>query len=166
MFFIFGWNRPSITDYGPVKQELCRNCRNTEMWHLRKVSRYFTLFFIPIFPHDSEILYLCPICNHGIQLSHGDFESYKEIAEVNKASVENQITEEERTQRLDQISADVKKRQEEQHLKDLENSKKWNALVAGKSTEELQLITGRKQDEYDPAVVIAAKSELDRRMGN
>ncbi|MCW3102689.1 MAG: hypothetical protein JWO09_1129 [Bacteroidetes bacterium] len=129
MFFIFGWNRPSITEYGPVKQELCYHCHNTEMWHLRKISRYFTLFFIPIFPHDSEILYLCPICNHGIQLSMADFESYKEIAQVNKACLENQITEEERAEKLDKISADVKKRQEERNLQDLEKSKSGLPLL-------------------------------------
>jgi hypothetical protein len=52
MFFIFGWNHQEIKQLGPVEQHNCKNCTNVEYWRLDKVSRYFTLFFIPIFPHD------------------------------------------------------------------------------------------------------------------
>lgn len=163
MFFIFGWNHTKINDYGPVQEEKCPNCHNTEVWHIKKISRYFTLFFIPVFPHDSENFYHCPICNYGQNLSREDFMSYKAIAETNTACLEKKITEEERLSKLAEIHKTKQERSQSEHIKHVENSEKWTTIVAEKSTEELQDILEKKQEDYNSAFIIAAKLKLEKR---
>ncbi len=166
MFFIFGWNHGKVTEYGPVQEELCQNCHNTEAWQLKKISKYFTLFFIPIFAHDSQDLYHCPICNYGLTPDHEDFESYKAIAEVNTDCLEKRITEEERLVKLEEIHRLMQGRNEVNKIKDTEDSKNWTAVVAERSSEELQNILDKKRGDYNPAFIIAAISELEKRKGN
>lgn len=163
MFFIFGWNHTKINEYGPVQEEKCQNCHNTEVWQIKKISRYFTLFFIPVFPHDSENFYHCPICNHGQNLSREDFMSFKTIAETNTACLEKKITEEERLTKLDEIHKEMLERDKSENIKNNEDSAKWTTMVAEKSIEELQNILDKKQGEYNSAFIIAAKLELEKR---
>ena len=161
MLFIFGWNHTKVTEYGPVQQEKCPNCRNKDVWQLKKISRYFTLFFIPVFPHDSENFYHCPVCNQGYSLEGEDFENYKTIAEVNTACLEKRISEEERLKNL----ADIHKRMEARNetLKNEAETKKWSAAASETTSEELELISDKKSGDYDPDFVSAAREELKRR---
>ena len=109
MFVIFGWNHQKITNYGAVEQHKCQNCHNTEFWQLDKISKYFTIFFIPIFPHDNDYWFHCPTCNHGVELEKSEFENYKSIAEINSAFLEEMITEEERVKELELIYKNIDK---------------------------------------------------------
>lgn len=68
MFFIFGWGRGTATDLGPTLPLTCPNCRNDTVWHFHEHKKWFTLFFLPVFPYDTKHVLLCPICSHGIQL--------------------------------------------------------------------------------------------------
>lgn len=163
MIFIFGWNHTKVNDYGPVQEETCKNCHNTEAWHLKKISKYFTLFFIPVFPHDSENFYHCPICNHGLSLSREDFLSYKDIAETNMACLEKKITEEERLSKINEIYKIKQERDKNEHAQNVENSSKWAEMVADKSIEELEQILNKQQGEYNPAFIVAAQTELEKR---
>lgn len=163
MFFIFGWNHQEIKQLGPVEQHNCKNCNNVEYWRLDKVSRYFTLFFIPIFPHDSDYWYHCPICNFGTKLNSYEINNYKIIAKVNSNFLNNHISEEERNIQLDQIYKTIgieKKRKLEENLKE---SSKWEPIVAKMSTFELKQILEEKRNEYNPAFLIAAESEIEKR---
>ena len=163
MFFIFGWNHTKINEYEPVQEEKCQNCHNTEVWHLKKISKHFTLFFIPVFPHDSENFYHCLICNYGQNLSREDFLSYKTIAETNTACLEKKITEEERLAKLDEIHKEKQERDRFENVKNIKESDKWTTMVAEKSVDELQNILDKKNGEYNAAFVIAAKLELEKR---
>lgn len=163
MFFIFGWNHQEIKQLGPVELHNCKNCNNVEYWRLDKVSRYFTLFFIPIFPHDSDYWYHCPICNFGTKLNSYEINNYKIIAKVNSNFLNNHISEEERNIQLDQIYKTIgieKKRKLEENLKE---SSKWEPIVAKMSTFELKQILEEKRNEYNPAFLIAAESEFKKR---
>ncbi len=166
MFFIFGWNHQETTSYGPVEQHLCQNCHNTEFWHLNKISRYFTLFFIPIFPHDSDYWFHCPTCNYGINLDKGEFQNYKSIAEINSAFLENKITEEDRIKQLEEIYKIIDKTNEDKTAKNIEESKNWVKLASEKTNDELLSITNEKRNEYNPAFIIAAELEIEKRKSN
>ncbi len=161
MFFIFGWNHPKVTEYGPVQQEKCANCHNTEVWQLKKISKYFTLFFIPVFPTDSDNFYHCPICNYGVSLEGEDFENYKAIASVNTACLEKRISEEERLSNLEEIYQRMQTRQE--NLKNEEENSKWATSASQKTNEELELILSTREGDHDPSLVNAARAELKRR---
>jgi hypothetical protein len=163
MFFIFGWNHQESTSYGPVEQHQCENCHNTEYWHLDKISKYFTLFFIPIIPYDSDNWFHCPICKYGIKLDNDEFQNYKSIAEINSAFLEKKITEEDRIKQLDEIHSIIDKKNEDKKAKILEESKNWVKLASEKTDEELLNITSEKRNEYNPAFIIAAELEIEKR---
>lgn len=166
MFFIFGWNKPTVTEYGPVQQELCKNCKNTEIWQLKKVDLYFTLFFIPIFPHDTQRFYHCPICNAATSPTREDFENLKAIAESNTACLEGKITEEDRLTLVLETQSIMQERHKEESIKVSEESSKWKGMVAEKTSRELQLILDGKYGEYNPAFILAAQEELANRARN
>lgn len=65
MFVIWG-NRTfrKIVAQTPVKYT-CGNCNNVHPFVVMKISKWFTLFFIPIFPYDVKYFEMCPVCNRG-----------------------------------------------------------------------------------------------------
>jgi hypothetical protein len=163
MFFIFGWNHQKTTPYGAIQEHTCENCHNTEFWHINELSRYFTLFFIPIFPHGSTYWYFCPICNHGITLSSEDFELYKSIAAINSSYKKKEITEEEAIKEIDSIHKIINDKSIENRKKHIEESKNWVELASQKTNEELLLIINANRGDYNPAFIIAAEAELEKR---
>ena len=68
MFVIFGFGRRTVRVLGFTAARLCGNCRNTSQWKVIKVTRWFTLFFIPIIPYSSKYVAMCPTCSRGIQV--------------------------------------------------------------------------------------------------
>ena len=46
----------------------CESCNNTVQFQLIRVMRWFTLFWIPIFPFSIKYFLSCPVCNNGWQL--------------------------------------------------------------------------------------------------
>lgn len=59
MFFIFGWGKTTVTDYGSLNASYCGNCNNMSSKHLIKIRKWFTLFFIPVIPYESNYQILC-----------------------------------------------------------------------------------------------------------
>ncbi len=163
MFIIFGWNHQRTTSYGPVEERQCQNCHNTEFWHLSKTSTYITFFFMPVFPTDSSYWFYCPTCNHGIKLENGEFQNYKSIAQINSAFLENKITEEERIKQLEATYTIIDKAKEDKKVKNIEESKNWAKLASEKTNSELLSITNEMRDEYNPAFIIAAELEMEKR---
>ena len=163
MFFIFGWNHQKVTSYGSVEQIECDNCHNTEYWQLSKITKYFTLFFIPIFPHEHIKIYYCPICKNATELDKEFFEFYKSIAEINLAYSTKTISGEERSIKLQAIYSLIEKVNDAKLLKYTEESKDWVKLASEKSNFELANIINGKKDEYNPAFVIAVAAEIEKR---
>lgn len=163
MFIIFGWNHQKSTNYGAVEKRRCQNCNNEEFWQLDKITNYFTLFFIPIIPLDKNYWFHCPICNYGIKLTKNEFENYKSIADINSDYLENTISEEERIERLEDIYNVINQINTEKKTKNIEESKEWMDLASQKTNNELISITREKRNEYNPAFVIAAEMEIEKR---
>ena len=161
MFFIFGWNHPKVTSYGAVQQHKCENCHNTEFWQLNKISKYFTLFFIPIFPHNYDYWYHCPVCNYGVRLDNDQFERYKSIAEINSAFLEKKINETERVNQLEEIYTTID--QKPPPKRQLEGSKNFNEEVISKTSEELSSVLKADRNDYNPDFIIAVEEEIERR---
>lgn len=47
----------------------CNNCGTDSAWQLIRVSKWFTLFFIPIIPYSFKEYLTCPRCDYGIQVT-------------------------------------------------------------------------------------------------
>ena len=65
---IFGWGYQRQSSKILPFQGKCSSCNNTVDWYLVRVSTWFTLFFIPIFPYSRKAFVLCPICGSGIEI--------------------------------------------------------------------------------------------------
>ena len=74
MFIFFG-SRRTVKDLGsyPVSGT-CPNCHNTINLKIIKVTDWFTLYFIPIFPLKVERFKTCPICSIAQKISKEEAE--------------------------------------------------------------------------------------------
>jgi len=89
---IFGWGHVKKKTYGPVIRHTCNHCHNIDNWYLIKISTWFTLFFVPIFPYKINYLLVCPICSWGIELEKNDFKQLIKIVEINMLLLNDKIT--------------------------------------------------------------------------
>jgi hypothetical protein len=74
MFILFGFGKQTARIYGEVPAQYCGRCHNPVSRRLTKVTTWFTLFFIPVFPYRSRYLLICPICGGAQELSREEFE--------------------------------------------------------------------------------------------
>jgi|ERR1035437_2813963 hypothetical protein len=102
---IFGY-RTILKNIGVVFKKMCDHCHNEDYWVLTKVTRWFTLFFIPVIPVSSKYHLTCPICKYGLVLNGDQVEKVKPIAEVNQLLVDRKITELEHQTRLNQLNGE------------------------------------------------------------
>lgn len=65
---IFGWGRITRTVEATLARQ-CASCARSEMFRLERVRTWFTLFFIPLIPYDTQYWLLCTECRCGTKLS-------------------------------------------------------------------------------------------------
>lgn len=163
MFVIFGWGHHKTENLGPVLPKKCGNCKNEEYWHLYKTSKWFTLFFFPLFPYESDKMIICPVCNRGTAVDLETYKSYASIAEINKAFSENTVTQEERDSKLSEIFTDLENKELAEKTKQVEESKNFVEQIKEKSDEELRELLNKNREEYNPAFMIAVEDEAKKR---
>ena len=107
---IFGWNHQIIKQIGVAFKHLCNHCHNEEYWILTRISTWFTLFFIPIFPYEIKYFLSCPICKFGLTLNREQIKEIKPLAEINQLLLDGKITQEEHQVRLNQLANPTQER--------------------------------------------------------
>ncbi len=90
--FIFGWGKTTEKDFGEVLPLNCSNCKNTVMYRLLRIRKWFTLFFIPIIPYRTKHYLMCPICSRGLELKGEKIDNAKKFHEITLQFSTNQIT--------------------------------------------------------------------------
>lgn len=90
---VFGWGHQEIKEYGLVEMGLCPRCNNEELWQLKKISVWFTLFWCPVFPYEMDYWIICPVCSHGLKISKEESKKLIPLAQVNRAYIDGLITE-------------------------------------------------------------------------
>jgi len=73
MFVIFGLDESKPEIIVARQEKYCQHCHNTAFWHLAKHQTKVSLFFIPIIPVKTKYYFLCPICNHGDEISSDEY---------------------------------------------------------------------------------------------
>ena len=58
----------------------CMQCNNIGPWNLVRVTTWFTLFFIPIFPFSFKYYVECPVCKSANKIKK---DMYKQIMQPN-----------------------------------------------------------------------------------
>ena len=77
MFVIFGIGDKRVKQHQLSDTEHCFHCNNTSHWFISKTVHNFSLFFMPVFPYKTKYFHHCPICNHGREITEGQFEALK-----------------------------------------------------------------------------------------
>jgi len=104
VFVIFGWGFTTTHVFGVVLPVRCPNCHNEQFWVLRRIRRWFTLFFIPVFPYESTHALMCPICGAGRELHGTELKRAKMYAEANTAFESGTLDQADYAARLSAIS--------------------------------------------------------------
>ena len=68
MFIIFG-TRQTVKKIGDVGVYRCDHCNNVIVFQVMIIRKWFTLFWIPIFPYSIQYYIICPICQYGGELT-------------------------------------------------------------------------------------------------
>lgn len=65
MFIIYGTKRfdKTLGNLKPLWQ--CEHCNNAVHFRVFRVTTWFTIFWIPLFPVERKFFVTCPICNYG-----------------------------------------------------------------------------------------------------
>lgn len=74
MFFVFGFGKQTVKNYGETPEQYCNRCHNQSPRNLTKATSWFTLFFIPVIPYRTRYMLICPICGNVQELSQEEFE--------------------------------------------------------------------------------------------
>lgn len=113
MFIIRGRWRQMIKNIWPVHKLLCSHCHNENFFFLQRISVWFTLFFIPIFPYKWYHFLYCPTCNYWFKLSYDEAAKMIPLAELNSDLVDGRITHQEYQDWLKHLSGEDEKANEE-----------------------------------------------------
>jgi hypothetical protein len=100
---IFGWGRVTNKDYGPTMATKCPNCHNDVWLQLHTYRKWFTLFFIPVFPYSSKHLLLCDVCSQGVELKGEQIQTAKQMNELTNGLFTETISKDEYWSRVDKI---------------------------------------------------------------
>lgn len=68
MFIIWGSKETSKIVGKVQKNFTCNHCNNTTPFQIVKNVKWFTLYFIPVFPLNSDYRAECPICRYGFDI--------------------------------------------------------------------------------------------------
>ena len=162
---IFGYKDIPKT-LGCVDRFECHGCLNIAKWNLVRVETYFTLFFIPIILTGNQYIILCGSCGHQEVLNKEDYTNYKTKSDIEISFLENIITQDEREVQIIEIDKIIAQDKEKRKIKALNGSKEWTDLASKKTNEELLKIYLRERYKYNPSMIIAVKSEIDKRKLN
>lgn len=78
MFIIWGTRTMDKTMGYTLQQYQCGRCNNASNYRIFRRRKWFTLFWIPIFPYSSKYYTTCPICNYGRELQKEEAMGYIE----------------------------------------------------------------------------------------
>ena len=103
----FGWGGGPPKDFGPTVPSTCTNCQNQTVLHYVRTKKWFRLFFIPVFPYESQEYLLCPVCTRGITLNKEQAAMAMDVAHTYDAWHAHQISDDEYNTRASRLLQSV-----------------------------------------------------------
>jgi len=91
---LFGLGPGKLQDHGPTLPVTCPRCNNQVMYHYVSRTRWFRLYFIPLLPTSKVHQLLCPICNHGPEISREDLPRVQALNTVAEQYQRHSVSEE------------------------------------------------------------------------
>jgi len=88
MFVIFGFGHTKVKKVGETKPGKCAHCNNVNKFDIVERSKWFTLFFLPVFPYSKEKAIVCPVCKSGRKLEQNEDKS---MASEQESKIDSQV---------------------------------------------------------------------------
>ena len=148
---------------GLVDKFECPKCLNNTNWGLLRVKEYLTIVFIPIIPFGNKYRLICEYCNHEEILSKKHFINYKKKSGIEQAFFDNEITENERNLKINEINRVIEQDKKSKVNNSLEEINECKDLASKKSDEELLTIYYEERYKYIPSMIAAIKNEIEKR---
>jgi hypothetical protein len=104
---IFGIRGGKRQDHGPAMPVVCPNCNNQTFYRSLTVTKWFTLFFIPVLPISSKHYLMCPMCTRATQLDHQGRERAAKLVELTAMFQAGSIEADEYARRLQELGTPV-----------------------------------------------------------
>jgi hypothetical protein len=73
---IFGWGRRTRNVEATIARP-CERCTQSQVFNLERIRTWFTLFFIPVIPYETEHWLLCAECRCGFKLTQEEYDGLK-----------------------------------------------------------------------------------------
>lgn len=74
MFILFGFGKRTVKDLGETGKVRCGRCGNVRPWQYKKVTTWFTLFFVPVIPYKNLYVKECPICRAALEVDKNEID--------------------------------------------------------------------------------------------
>ncbi|WP_282071374.1 hypothetical protein [Polaribacter atrinae] len=149
---------------GSVDTCECPKCLNISKWSLLEMEEYITILnIIPIIKIGNNYSLFCEVCNHQEILSKKHFKNYKKKLDIEWLFSENEITEQERNLKINEINIIIEKAKINKLNTSPEERKECKELASKKTDEELLTIYFKERYKYIPAMITAVKSEIAKR---
>lgn len=148
---------------GAVDAYECPQCINHVNWQLLIIEKYFSLFYLPVFPMGKAYSLICENCHYKESLNKTDFGYYKARYEIDLALTNNEITHDEGESKLVEINKIIEQRKAMKRAEAKEGSKEWIGLASKKTNEELLTICFHERYKYNPSFIIAVETEIEKR---
>lgn len=162
MYVIIGWDECFEDIYTSVENKHCIYCNNIEEWRLKRKRYFYTFFFIPIFPQNTEYFIYCSKCKNQTKIFKKDFEDYRKISVINNKYISKKIDEIDKKNQLKPLITSLKLREEISLNKLKEEVKNWEKLASSKTNGELLEIYNERK-KYNPSFYIAIEQEMEKR---
>jgi hypothetical protein len=81
---IFGWGGGTPKDRGAALPLVCGHCGRQGFFHHMSVTKWFRLYFIPVFPYSVKHYLICPTCTRGSRLTALQRRRTAELVELTK----------------------------------------------------------------------------------
>lgn len=111
---LFGWPKRSKV-VGAATPGYCDHCQNQTIWHLTKLRRWITVFFIPVLPiSPKEYWLVCDICDGGVELQEGEVGKAKAMVENTQRFHQRELSQEAYFDAVDEFTETLRPPQEAQ----------------------------------------------------
>ena len=91
---IFGWGRGKTKDHGAAAPLVCPQCRNQTFYRYFSVTKWMTLFFIPVIPYSTKHFLVCPVCTRAVALDGAGRERAKQMVELTSSNQAGSMSQE------------------------------------------------------------------------
>jgi len=100
MLLIFGM-RNRAHQHGPCVAASCPRCHNEVVLSYLVVTRWFTLFFVPLIPFGRRRMLICPICSWQREVPKESEHVVLEMIDITRQWQAHQLADTEYAQRVD-----------------------------------------------------------------